>query len=154
LSGAAGTIDLVAADEAHAVAYRGVARDRQRAGDRAADPTGRGLPLYRARASLCELLNAHVRSIDQFLVRGLAKVTSVVLLGAIATNLLQHAATLLTQARQKFLLTSVYHQMGARGSFRARRAWRASGSPGGEDQRGAAVRKTAQELAGAFPESS
>lgn len=55
--------------------------------------------LYRARASLCELMNAHVRSrrgIDQFLVRGLQKVTSVVLLGAIACNLLQHAATLLS----------------------------------------------------------
>jgi len=54
--------------------------------------------LYRARASLCELMNAHLRThhgVDQFLVRGLAKVTCVALLGAITSNLLQHAATLL-----------------------------------------------------------
>jgi hypothetical protein len=54
--------------------------------------------LYRARASLCELSNAHLRThhgVDQFLVRGLAKVTCVALLGAITSNLLQHAATLL-----------------------------------------------------------
>jgi len=55
--------------------------------------------LYRARASLCELMNAHLRThhgVDQFLVRGLAKVTCVALLGAITSNLLQHAATLLS----------------------------------------------------------
>jgi len=54
--------------------------------------------LYRARASLCELMNAHLRThhgVDQFLVRGLAKVTCVALLGAIASNLLQHANVLL-----------------------------------------------------------
>jgi hypothetical protein len=54
--------------------------------------------LYRARASLCELVNAHLRShhgLDQFLVRGLAKVTCVALLAAITSNVLQHAATLL-----------------------------------------------------------
>lgn len=54
--------------------------------------------LYRARASLCELMNAHLRThhgVDRFLVRGLAKVTCVALLGAIASNLLQHASTLL-----------------------------------------------------------
>lgn len=53
---------------------------------------------YRARASLCELMNAHLRThhgIDRFLVRGLAKVTCVALLGAIASNLTQHATTLL-----------------------------------------------------------
>ena len=53
--------------------------------------------LYRSRASLCELSNAHtrcLRGVDQFLVRGLTRVTSVVLLSAIATNVLQHAATL------------------------------------------------------------
>lgn len=56
------------------------------------------LRVYRARASLCELTNAHLRSrraIQQFLVRGLNKVTCVVLLGAITTNLLNHAASLL-----------------------------------------------------------
>ena len=55
--------------------------------------------VYRARARLCELTNAHLRShhgVDQFLVRGLAKVTCVALLGAIASNVLQHATTLLT----------------------------------------------------------
>ena len=54
---------------------------------------------YRARASLCELTNAHMRSrqgLDQFLVRGLRKVTNVVLLGTIALNLLQHASALLS----------------------------------------------------------
>jgi transposase len=54
--------------------------------------------LYRARASICELMNAHLRAhhgVDQFLVRGLAKVTCVALLAAITSNVLQHAATLL-----------------------------------------------------------
>jgi transposase len=53
---------------------------------------------YRARASQCELINAHQKShhgIEKFLVRGLSKVTSVVLLGALASNLLPHAAALL-----------------------------------------------------------
>ncbi|HWO25591.1 MAG TPA: transposase [Kofleriaceae bacterium] len=48
---------------------------------------------------MCELMNAHLRThhgIDRFLVRGLEKVTCVALLGAIASNLLQHASTLLT----------------------------------------------------------
>jgi transposase len=55
--------------------------------------------LYRARASLCELMNAHARThhgLDHFLVRGLKKITCVVLLTAITSNLLQHAATLLS----------------------------------------------------------
>ena len=55
--------------------------------------------LYRARASLCELTNAHQRTLqglDQFLVRGISKVTCVALLGAIASNLLQHASALLS----------------------------------------------------------
>ena len=50
---------------------------------------------YRARAGLAELLNAHQKShhgIQQVLVRGLEKVTCVVLLNAIASNILQHAA--------------------------------------------------------------
>jgi len=54
--------------------------------------------VYRARASLCELTNAHLRShhgVEQFLVRGLAKVTCVALLAAITSNVLQHAASLL-----------------------------------------------------------
>jgi transposase len=52
--------------------------------------------LYRARASLCELLNARMRSygLEQFLVRGVRNVTNVVLLAVIAANILQHTATL------------------------------------------------------------
>lgn len=65
---------------------------------RARMETAEAKKLYRARASLCELMNAHLRThhgVDNFLVRGLAKVTCVALLGAIASNLLQHATTLL-----------------------------------------------------------
>jgi transposase len=54
--------------------------------------------LFRARAGLCELANAHQKShqgVTQFLVRGLDKVASVVLLGAISSNILQHATHLL-----------------------------------------------------------
>lgn len=54
--------------------------------------------LYRARSSLCELMNAHVcrqHGVREFLVRGLAKVTTVVVLVAITSALLQHATTLL-----------------------------------------------------------
>jgi transposase len=53
--------------------------------------------VYKARASLCELTNAHgrARGLNHFLVRGLGKVTCVVLMTAIASNLLQHAAVLL-----------------------------------------------------------
>jgi hypothetical protein len=64
---------------------------------RARMETDEAKALYRARASLCELLNARMRSygLEQFVVRGLRKVTNVVLLAAIASNILQHAATLL-----------------------------------------------------------
>jgi transposase len=53
--------------------------------------------LYKARPGLCELSNAHGRAhgLEHFLVRGLAKVTSVVLMTAITSNLLQHASTFL-----------------------------------------------------------
>jgi transposase len=54
--------------------------------------------LYRARAGLAELPNAHQKThhgISQFLVEGLDKVTCVVLMSAIASNLVQHAARLL-----------------------------------------------------------
>jgi hypothetical protein len=53
--------------------------------------------LYRARASLCELTNANARrmGMTQFLVRGVAKTTSVALLTAITHDLLVHATTLL-----------------------------------------------------------
>ena len=50
---------------------------------------------YRARASLCELSNAHLKchhGTESVLVRGLAKVTCVALLGAITANVLAHAA--------------------------------------------------------------
>jgi transposase len=52
---------------------------------------------YRARAGLCELSNAHQKShhgLTQFLVKGLDKVKCMVLLSAIASNLLQHAGHL------------------------------------------------------------
>jgi len=65
---------------------------------RARMETDEAKKLYRARASLCELMNAHLRThhgVDHFLVRGLAKVTCVALLGAIASNVLQHAGALL-----------------------------------------------------------
>lgn len=54
---------------------------------------------YRARASLCELNHAHQKThhgITQFLVRGVLKATCVVLLGAIATNLMQFGAAMLS----------------------------------------------------------
>ena len=51
----------------------------------------------RARASLCELPNAHFKrrlGLGHLLVRGLAKVTCVALLTALAANILAHAAAL------------------------------------------------------------
>jgi hypothetical protein len=54
--------------------------------------------LRRARASLCELANAHLKArfgLDRVVVRGAANVTCVVLLAALTFNLLQHAPTLL-----------------------------------------------------------
>ena len=53
---------------------------------------------FRARASLCELSNAHLEQhhgVTQVLVRGLTKVTSVALIAGLAANLLQHATRLL-----------------------------------------------------------
>jgi transposase len=53
----------------------------------------------RARASLCELTNAHAKArfgLGSVLVRGLDKVTCVALLTALTANLLAHAAALLT----------------------------------------------------------
>ena len=55
--------------------------------------------LYRARAGLAELPNARFKSrlgLGHFLVRGLNKVTCVVLLGTLAHNLLSHASGLLS----------------------------------------------------------
>jgi transposase len=51
---------------------------------------------YRARAGLCELSNAHLKShhgTERVLVRGLGKVTCVALFGAIAANILAHATS-------------------------------------------------------------
>jgi transposase len=65
---------------------------------RARMTTSEAKELYRSRASLCELPNAHFKSrlgLAQFLVRGLGKVTCVVLLTALASNLLAHAHKLL-----------------------------------------------------------
>ena len=53
---------------------------------------------YRARASLCELIHAHIKErfdLRQALIRGTGKVTCVALLASIAFNLLQHATALL-----------------------------------------------------------
>jgi transposase len=54
--------------------------------------------LYKARAGLCELTNAHLKhhhGTSQVLVRGLDKVKCVALLGALTANLLAHAHSLL-----------------------------------------------------------
>lgn len=54
---------------------------------------------FRARASLCELSNAHLKhhhGVAQILVRGVAKITCVALLAALAANILQHATAMLT----------------------------------------------------------
>jgi transposase len=53
---------------------------------------------FRARASLCELPNAHLKhhhGVAQVLLRGLGKVTCIALLAGLSANLLQHAAKLL-----------------------------------------------------------
>jgi transposase len=53
---------------------------------------------YRARPGLCELPNAHLKchhGVAQVFVRGIEKVTCVVLLAALTSNLLAHAAALL-----------------------------------------------------------
>ena len=60
--------------------------------------TERSKELYRARAGLCELPNAHLKSrlgLTHLLVRSLPKVTCVVLLAALAANLVTHASALL-----------------------------------------------------------
>lgn len=52
---------------------------------------------YRARASVCELANAHMRSrygLNQFLVRGLTKTSTFVIMAALTHNLLTHAVNL------------------------------------------------------------
>jgi IS5 family transposase len=52
----------------------------------------------RARASLCELANAHFKDrfgLERVLVRGTGKVTCVALFASLAFNLLQHAARIL-----------------------------------------------------------
>ena len=54
--------------------------------------------IYKARAGLCELANANqkgTQALTQVLVRGLAKVTNVALLGALSANILQHATKML-----------------------------------------------------------
>lgn len=52
---------------------------------------------YRARASLCELTNAHLRNrgLTHFLVRGVAKAGCGALIAAIAADLLAHSTSLL-----------------------------------------------------------
>jgi transposase len=65
---------------------------------RARMATAEAKETYRARASLCELPNAHLKQhqgVTQLLVRGVGKVTCVALLAALSANLVQHAAALL-----------------------------------------------------------
>lgn len=60
--------------------------------------TAQAKQAYRARASLCELANAHLKQhqgLGQVLVRGLGKVTCVGMLAALSANLVQHATALL-----------------------------------------------------------
>jgi transposase len=64
--------------------------------DRMATPEAKRT--YRARPGLCELPNAHLKchhGMAQVLVRGLEKVSCVVLLGALVGNMLAHASALL-----------------------------------------------------------
>jgi hypothetical protein len=82
--------------------------DRAKKPDDAVDPaiatwhdrmeTDKAKALYRARASLCELPNAHLKQqqgLAQVLVRGLPKVTCVALLAGIAANIVHHRSGLL-----------------------------------------------------------
>lgn len=65
---------------------------------RAQMQTAEAKELYRARAGLAELPNARLKGrmgLGQLLVRNLPRVTSVALLGALAHNVLSHAAGLL-----------------------------------------------------------
>jgi transposase len=64
--------------------------------ERMSSPEGK--TTYRARASLCELPNAHLKhhcGVGQLLVRGLAKVTCFALLAGLAINLIQNGTRLL-----------------------------------------------------------
>jgi len=57
-----------------------------------------GKQLYRARAGLCELPNAHLKTrfgLHHLLVRGIEKVTCVTLLAVLSANILAHAGALL-----------------------------------------------------------
>jgi transposase len=98
-----------AADERGVEALIPVPEEHRPAGKRAhTDPaitawrtrmeTPEAKQLFRARASLCELENAHFKSrlgLGHLLVRSLNKVTCVALLTAIAANILAHASSLL-----------------------------------------------------------
>lgn len=75
------------------------AYDAPLAAFRARMETPEAKELYRARAGLAELPNAHFKGrlgLGQFLVRGLANVTRVALLTGLAFNLLGHASSLLS----------------------------------------------------------
>jgi transposase len=100
-------------DDIRAVAARGVellapvpkrSRDSRKAHDEVIKDwairmqTPEAKRAMRARASLCELANAHLKDrlgLEHILVRGTAKVKCVALLGCLAFNLLQHATSLL-----------------------------------------------------------
>jgi len=66
---------------------------------RARMQTDEAKELYRARASLCELPNAHLKArqnLTQVLVRGLGKVTCIALLAGVAANVLHNLGGLLS----------------------------------------------------------
>ena len=92
-----GVVALVAVPERSKDAGPNAAMDPAVTAWRTRMQTEQAQELYRARAGLCEPTNAQLRhhGVNQFLVRGLGKVTCVALLAALASNLLQHAPILL-----------------------------------------------------------
>lgn len=97
---ARGIAPVIAAPKARKGKARGVRADRSEPIEawRSLLASERGKELSRQRGALSELVNARqkqTQGMRQFLVRGLPKVLNVVLLGALASNLLQHAKMLL-----------------------------------------------------------
>lgn len=94
-----GVEPLIAVHKRSANAGSKGSRDPRIAAWKANMQTERAKSLYRARASLCELSNAHMRErygLHRLLVRGLAKATSVATMTAITANLVAHLVVLAT----------------------------------------------------------
>ena len=92
-----GVEPLIAVHKRSANAGSKGSRDPRIAAWKANMQTERAKSLYRARASLCELSNAHMRErygLHRLLVRGLAKATSVATMTAITANLVAHLVVL------------------------------------------------------------